>query len=385
MLCHKISSSIPGTTYCNITETWQPRFSDTTLYIMTVIPAVISVLILLPTLPFLARRLHRYNKTLVDKEQVILARRLHLHRNNKTLVEEQQVSEHEEVDMFVSLPQESTSLSSPRDEIRCCTCFCCSCCCVMYKAVRSLICFMSEKVPFLTFVIFPMATLTWDTVDVGLDLYCFNQLEKGHLIDGMIFRNHYVNNGIYAFALLGCIKLLLCVCFFYSIPNEEERDSIKVPKLLNYCVVYLLEDAGEMFLEYFYIEKYFTEQPTPFLFIRDVILFLMASYTIVDVLRFAHDEMKWNIDDDDVSSRVFLIMLTLCSVCVGTSNLLRVAGAGYQYTTSKLHPNCLGVVGGRLQQFPFAGGCLREIDYIILPLIFVPVLIGIFYRISQVA
>ena len=40
-----------------------------------------------------------------------------------------------------------------------------------------------------------------------------------------------------------------------------------------------------------------------------------------------------------------------------------VRGAGYQYVTGKLRPECLKVVDGKLIQFPFDSRCLREIDW----------------------
>ena len=89
----------------------------------------------------------------------------------------------------------------------------------------------------------------------------FYQLEKGDLLDDVIHRNIYVNNAIFAFAVLGMVKMLLSVMWLWRFTSGAHRFNMKVTKLFNYVTVYLFEDCCEMFLEYFFIEKYFTNQP----------------------------------------------------------------------------------------------------------------------------
>ena len=52
--------------------------------------------------------------------------------------------------------------------------------------------------------------------------------------------------------------------------------------LYNYSNIFRFEYCGELFLEYFHIEKCFTTQPVFYMFAGDVIVFCTALYTIID-------------------------------------------------------------------------------------------------------
>ena len=82
-------------------------------------------------------------------------------------------------------------------------------------------------------------------------------------------------HAIFPFAVLGMVKMLLCV-FWLRFGTSDEIDvrvGMKYAKLFNYVTVYLFEDCCEMFLEYFFIQKYFTNQP-----VRRLLGMLCCSY-----------------------------------------------------------------------------------------------------------
>ena len=315
--CHSIPSSLPNTTYCGITSGWEPRFSsDTVLVTMFVIPLMCAITILCVSLPYLRTHLWReYNDEHHDKEIRI---------DLETLPEPSQDGH------------------------------------VWYNpgTIRS-ICFYIKKRTFYTSIVVPIVIHVWDTADVAFDLALFYQLEKGQLLDSSINFNQYASNAIYAFAVLGVAKMVLCVFVLFC------ATTVEYGKHINLIIVYLFEDAGEMFVEYFFVEKYIVGQPTPLYFVRDVVLFVVSVSTIIGVIVWARG-VRW--------TSKHKITFIICCVAIGLINLLRVLGVGYQYTTSKLHRNCLDVVDGRLVQTPFARGCLREIDYVILGTVFIPIM-----------
>ena len=83
--------------------------------------------------------------------------------------------------------------------------------CCLTARFSPFVSWVKPRFLYVSYVFFPLLSLIWDTCDVGLDLYVFYQLEKGDLLDDVIHRNIYVNNAIFAFAVLGMVKMLLCV------------------------------------------------------------------------------------------------------------------------------------------------------------------------------
>ena len=253
-----------------------------------------------------------------------------------------------------------------------------------------------RKIPLLQVVILPLLKLTWDAIDVVLDLYIFYEIEKGNILHKAIIRNTYVNNAILVFALIGCLKILLCVL---NIQRFLERvdvlpdvggqkhllQTFKVQKAQNHLITFFFEDCAELFLEYFFIEKYIMEYPSPVLIIKDIILAIIAlGCLIIDavfgisILCKSQKQFKQHLmseqKHDFISEYKSKYAYTFGgSVLVALINFLRVGGAGYQYITGKLHPNCLEIVDGVLVQTPFAEGCLREVDYLILLFNFLPI------------
>ena len=83
--------------------------------------------------------------------------------------------------------------------------------CCLTARFSPFVSWVKPRFLYVSCVFFPLLSLIWDTCDVGLDLCVFYQLEKGDLLDDVIHRNIYVNNAIFAFAVLGMVKMLLCV------------------------------------------------------------------------------------------------------------------------------------------------------------------------------
>ena len=70
------------------------------------------------------------------------------------------------------------------------------------------------------------------------------------MIDAGIYRNEWVINLIYVFALLGLVKVAITL---HILRTKRDHVSLFAAKNLCYTVGFLMEDCGEMFLEYFFI------------------------------------------------------------------------------------------------------------------------------------
>lgn len=213
--------------------------------------------------------------------------------------------------------------------------------------------------------------LIWDAVDTTLDSYLFYQLEFGQAIDENIFRNIHVNNAILAFSIIGSIKVLFFL-LFGTHTDERNQACLDLSKLDQLWYAFLLEDGPELILEYFYVEKYISLKPPWYLLVRDMILAFVSLYIVYRVL-------KWLLSEkEDYGARngnahpsiAFKIprLFTLFTSQIGVLMFLRVGGAGYQYVTRHLKRDCFNIHNGMLLQNPFSGGCLDEVDYIIITL-----------------
>ena len=222
--------------------------------------------------------------------------------------------------------------------------------------------------------------LIWDAVDTTLDSYLFYQLEFGQAIDENIFRNIHVNNSILAFAIIGSIKVLFFLLFGIHC-NERNQDCLDLSKLDQLWYAFLLEDGPELILEYFYVEKYVSLKPPWYLLVRDMILAFVSLYIVYRVLKWflseREDNSAHNGREDNSAhngtghpSIAFKIprLFTLFTSQIGVLMFLRVGGAGYQYVSRHLKRDCFNVHDGMLLQNPFSGGCLNEVEYIIITL-----------------
>ena len=197
---------------------------------------------------------------------------------------------------------------------------------------------------------FPIGKLLWDVVDVILDGYTYYKLDQGLLIDSKVYRNDHVLNGILAFTFLGAIKTILVSFLFcsFAFGDGKEKKHVMQYKRVNIHLTFVLEDGIEMFLEYYWIERYFTHSPPVYMIARDAFLLLMAIYGVFDAC----------LSDGGITIFVFI------------AELLRIIGAVYQYEKGVFNRDCLTVNDGMLIQTPFTSGCLRGLDYAIIFFIF---------------
>ena len=240
---------------------------------------------------------------------------------------------------------------------------------------------------FIPIILLPISKFVWDAVDVTLDCYLFYQLEVGtDLMNQVIYRNVHVNKAILAFAILGCLKIPFVIAPF----GKEKVDHTKVPdgnihedvsrriknrKAYAFIVTYVVEDCCELLLEYFYIEKYFTDEPAWYMIAKDVVIACICFYTLLDALVTScqicqlGDEYHKREGSDGCDYLYHFIPI----ICIGWVTAMRVAGAIYQYTIGTVKYKCFDIADGKLLQTPFQTACLREVDYAILLLMFVPV------------
>ena len=207
--------------------------------------------------------------------------------------------------------------------------------------------------------------LIWDAVDTTLDSYLFYQLEFGQVIDENITRNTHVNNSILGFAIIGSVKVLFFLLF--GIHSDERKETwLNLSKLDQLWYAFLLEDGPELILEYFWVEKYINLKTPWFLFARDMMLAFVSLYMVYRVLVWFLNERE----EIGHPSRALKIprLFTLFTSQIGVLMFLRVGGAGYQYATRHLKRSCFNVHDGMLLQSPFSGGCLGEVEYIIITL-----------------
>ena len=141
---------------------------------------------------------------------------------------------------------------------------------------------------------------------------------------------------------------------FFQINKKEDLANIKRGTVL---LTFLAEDGIQLFLEYFYISKYFTDSPRIFLIYRDIVAALLAICAIQLNLNGVFNET-------DKFRRILFGILVL----IGITELLRMFAVIDQCVDLKLHRNCFNVFQGKLLQTPFTTSCLKNIDYAILVL-----------------
>ena len=230
--------------------------------------------------------------------------------------------------------------------------------------------------------IIPAIKLLWDVIDVGVDCFYFARLERGLLIDKDIARNNHVSNAILAFAILGALKSPL---LSYGIAKTTERQTIydnTVVKFLSPMVVsvkIVFEDCVELFLEYFYVDKYVTESQPWLLILKDVVsacIYIMPLLSLVmsgwkdfdRIQNRSNDVCLFNLNLTFKISDWWHVYITFLAVHVTFSVVatIRIFGMIFQYSRQSFHRECLHVIDGRLEQTPFHQGCLNGFDYAIL-------------------
>ena len=247
---------------------------------------------------------------------------------------------------------------------------------------------MKKEYHMFTIIILPILMLLWNVVDAAIDVSLFYELETRQKIHEDIYRNVLVNDSILGFAVFGCAKMVIWIIFVEWLRRIESRkkknhkgfkspDTLSLIKLSFVIFTFILEDGPELFLEYFYVEKYLSKQLSGYLLARDIILSMISLHMIVYVIWFgktgleslkkelARSKFGEKVKSDAITSYWIIIA---GNVFVGLLFFFRAGGAGYQCVTGKLERSCFAVTNGSLLQTPFAVGWMREVDYVIFVL-----------------
>ena len=382
LICVNLPIYNDNTTYCGINHIWTPRISKPGSLVACLVPTFFAWV-------FTAIIIWKIHKPLykVYKHRVSPESRFKDRSNNDIIMGT--FTEDETETKYSLNENETLKKSTHSDGLNFCVSFWAS---IVPQTIRKA--FFMVNIVILTII-----KLLWDATDVTIDAYLFYQLEMGQVIDISIYRNATVNNFILAFSVIGCMKILfwlriigvgrgsmrtLSEVLTVMSTNSADKKFLDSLKILFLAVTFMFEDGPELLLEYFYVEKYMSKQITWYLLVRDVIMCIIALYSIVISSIWlvsrglkAHHRISFSKYD---CSKFLCGSLTLggCSLLIGLCHFLRTGGAGYQYVTGKLHQSCFEVSNDVLRQTPFAAGCMREIDYFIVVLCVSAILLSVF-------
>ena len=223
-------------------------------------------------------------------------------------------------------------------------------------------------------ILAPIFKTVWDIVDVGADCYYFHKLETGGLINSNITRNKSVNNTILVFAVLGALKssaIALISMRLIEYSYGARRDHVGMCAFLKCFIVWIkiiFEDGAELFLEYFYGDKFIVSQPPWWLIIKDSVTSLIYLSPLLNSFfslkkKFKHVQNQLG----EVEAAYIFLPCTVVHFLFCGITLLRVAGMTWQYLKSDVSPGCLAVSNtGSLYQTPFNVECMNPVDGLIL-------------------
>ena len=207
----------------------------------------------------------------------------------------------------------------------------------------------------------------FEVFDVYMDFSLAYRFEMGDIIYSSIYRNPMITNFIFLFACLGVVKIAINL---YILRSKSDYVSLFVAKNLCYCIGFLFEDCGEMFLEYFYIEKFLTESmDSPW-----SLLTRNAIYSILSIRLLIWHGVETGKRCYSKEQKKLGIAFFGTSIIIGITSLLRTGSGLYHNYTGSLEFGCLEVSQGRLIQTPFTSQCLSLNDRLILVLNFIPIL-----------
>eukprot|EP00116_Pleurobrachia_bachei_P005468 sb/3465730/ len=286
-----------------------------------------------------------------------------------------------------------------------------------------------------TVYVVPIIPLIWDTIDVALDGIYFFKLEQGEMIDSSITRNPLVNNALIGFSALGALKtplLVLVIGNFWDVmitPRREGNFTLSmvalsptaISNLYVSIIIYMTEDCVELFLEYFWIEKYMSTHPNRTIIVRNVISALVSMVPLISQMIKLKDNLyiaeqidherqrvekkrgKKSMTEEDGSllqeidlkahvekskkQKIFMawVSLSIVSALSSFGTVLRAIGAVYQMMSHKIPDSCLFVSDeGYLLQKPLDDECMRFIDYTIMFFNFLPAAIYTIFTVLYV-
>ena len=137
----------------------------------------------------------------------------------------------------------------------------------------------------------------------------------------------------------------------------------------------LLEDGPELFLEYFFVDKFVTENQPWFLVAKDIVTALIYALSLVTTIQSYYEfypsymeprgrTRRWC--GKNISINCYIFPLTIGKVCMSIAMVSRVVGMIIQYTDGTIKTECFRVLDGELLQTPFSEHCLSLCDWIVL-------------------
>jgi hypothetical protein len=140
----------------------------------------------------------------------------------------------------------------------------------------------------------------------------------------------------------------------------------------------LFEDAPELLLEYFYVDKFIVNNP-PWIFVfKDVVAAFIYTIPLITILIAFNDEFKAVTEIPFLEfTHVTYISATTARVCMSLSMIFRIIGMITQYKSTTVSKECFIVSNYSLYQAPFDTGCLLWYDWIICVFLSLSVLAAI--------
>lgn len=226
-------------------------------------------------------------------------------------------------------------------------------------------------------VFLPVFGMLWNCIDGALDAYTFYQLETGNLIDHAIQRNAHVNNAILAFAVLGATSNFLTIKLWAKFQNTNfESDAKKRFTLERYTmyIPFFFEDAAELILEYFYIQRYVSITPPYYLYVKDITIVLLLIYNVYNYLSNERDNFGASLINALYALNILTVLQSIGSLCVLVAQIIRLVGQWIQFVEGTVPSSCFVIKEGKVFQKPFKKHCLREFEIALLVLTSIPII-----------
>ena len=224
-----------------------------------------------------------------------------------------------------------------------------------------------KLVKFVEIVLLTTLMLLYNAVDIYLDFKLFFEYSTGRLVDSVI----YDNSSLVFYSMI----FLLFTGYFFKIflmkiniegwyKNQTSEYTFDSLKLHLSAISLLFEDAPELMLEYFYMEKYIHTDSKWWIVSKDTVSGIYAF--ILCIVNLIGLKAVINKENKDLVLKIREIIISITVVIFSIASFFRIGGAIYQYQTQEVRKACFKVIEGRIIQTPFATGCLRGIDYVAL-------------------
>uniref|UniRef100_A0A7M5V9H7 Uncharacterized protein n=1 Tax=Clytia hemisphaerica TaxID=252671 RepID=A0A7M5V9H7_9CNID len=343
--CYDLPIAVGNSTFCGLTEKWSPRFSEGKLLAMAIIPVFVYWIILFKMIKELYKSIlesweKHIDKTTKEYWALSTAQNPYQYLEGvELLYKEEKWAAAVNSSWIYYFKNHISNLSA-------------------FLRRSNEVGFILRAKSYFSLVVLVLVKYFWDAIDLTLDVYIFYRLERGDILDTVIYRNDHVNDSIYAFAVLGCLTKIGAWKLYQISAISKEEEYLSYIKNVIVLSGFLYEDGPELILEYFYVEKYITSY-TALMVAKDCMIAFLLVQTAIKTMASCFREYKG----------ILVNVVVLFSVL---SSILRVAGSLYQYITKKLRRSCFEITEGKILQTPFDSECMRGIDYAVLITSLVP-------------